>query len=81
MITVAVGAVLGLLFLLVYERGVRVGMDLNKGVEPAPIRSPVAVMKQRKEAKETKIQDDKIVEGMSNIFSYEGKAQPGGETT
>lgn len=74
---IIVGAVLGLCFFTVpifaYERGVRTGMRMSKGIEPAPVRSPIQVIEQHKETKETKIQDDKIAEGMANIFSYDGK--------
>lgn len=70
---IAFGLCLFLLPILAYERGVRMGMRMSKGIEPAPVRSPTEIIEQRKEAKEAKIQDDKIAEGMANIFSYDGK--------
>ena len=80
---IIIGAVLGLCFfavpILAYERGVRMGMRMTKGIEPAQIRSPTAVIEQRKEAKEVKVQEDALTKGITNLFSYTGKIQAGGE--
>ena len=86
-------AVVGLLFLCLwmiiwfcagtwlYRRGLNDGLSINHGASNIePITTPLKYIEQRKEFKATKAETDKIVEGMTNIFSYEGKAQ-GGETT
>lgn len=78
------GAALGLLFSIfgvwAYERGLRAGMRQTRGIEPEPIKGPVTVIAERKQAKVAKAETDRLAEGMRNIFSYNGDPQPkGGE--
>ncbi len=64
--------------LYTYRRGVSDGIRLSDGKPIEPVRSPVAVVQEYKESKEVKKQQDLINEGISNIFSYDGKPQKGG---
>jgi len=77
------GAALGLCFsvlaVVAYERGIRTGMRMVKGIEPAPIQTPLAAIAQRTEAKKDKAADDLTAQGIENLFSYTGKPQAGGE--
>lgn len=75
-------ATAGLLFLCsmilsiwIYERGMRAGMRREKGIEPEPLKSPLRIIEDRREAKATKAETDKIMEGMNNILSYTGDKQ------
>jgi hypothetical protein len=50
---------------------------LSEGKAIEPIRSPVAVVQEYKERKETEAQQDLINEGIANIFEYDPqKTQP-----
>jgi len=67
--------IIAVLAIWIYERGIRTQMRLEQRIEPAPIRSPVAILEQRREAKEIKQANDRIAEGMANIFGYTGDPQ------
>jgi len=60
-----------------YRRGISDGVRLSEGKPIEAIRSPVAVVQEYKEKKETEAAQDLINEGISNIFSYDPqKTQP-----
>jgi hypothetical protein len=86
--TIYVIAGLGLFFLCpaisiltvwVYERGIRAQIRREKGIEPEPIKTPLQIIDTRREAKQSKAQQDLITQGMANIFAYDGTPQRGGE--
>lgn len=66
------------LCLWAYREGIRTGMNLAKGIAPEPFKNPVQAIVERKEAKKAKAEEDAIVQGMNNIFSYDGTVQKGG---
>lgn len=62
-----------------YRKGLKDGLAIQNGAKTIePIRSPVQIMEQRREAKETKAQEDLLAQGLRNIFSYTGDAQAKG---
>jgi hypothetical protein len=77
-------AILGLCFFMVplwaYRKGLKDGLAINRGAgNIEPIRSPIQIMKQQKEVKAAKIQQDKMLEGLQNLLSYDGSKQEGSE--
>jgi len=77
--------ILGLMSMLticVYERGIRIGMRHEKGIEPEQIKGPVKIIQEYKQAKvdavaakEAKVEEDKLIQGITNLFAYTGKPQ------
>ena len=61
-----------------YRRGISDGVRLSEGKAIEPIRSPVAVVQEYKEKKETEAQQDLINEGIANIFEYDPQKRGGG---
>lgn len=81
-----VTALLGVLFfmaftLYAYRLGLMDGLRLQRGQQIEPIKTPLQVIDQRKERKETKKQDSLVQQGINNIFAYDGNPQKGGEKT
>jgi hypothetical protein len=58
-----------------YRRGLKDGIALNNNKPIEPIKSPVAVIQERREAKEIKEENDKIAQGLSNILNFDGTPQ------
>lgn len=77
--------ILGLMSMLaicVYERGIRTGMRHDKQQEPEQIKGPIKVIQEYKQAKvdavaakEAKVEEDKLIQGITNLFAYTGKPQ------
>jgi len=76
-------AVLGTAFFLVclfaYERGLAVGLRMGRGEPPEPIKGPVTAVREYKERKEAKAEADAFMQGLNNLFSYDGTPQKGAE--
>lgn len=60
---------LSLLLIITYNQGVRVGINLSKGIPPKPIKSPVKVMQEIKENTEAKKEADKLNQEFTDIMS------------
>ena len=73
-----VAIIFSILLLASYRRGISDGIRLSDGKAIEPIRSPVAVVQEHKENKAVKAEQDLVNEGLTNIFSYDGKPQKGG---
>lgn len=61
-----------------YRRGLRDGLALNQGAKTiAPIKSPLQVIEQRKEAKAAKEQPDSFIDnllkGHANMMAFTGE--------
>jgi len=73
------GIVFGLcLFLLpvwAYRRGIQDGINLSRGKPVEPFKGPVKAVQEYREAKETEKKNDELLEGLKNIFAYEGTPQ------
>lgn len=69
------GAIFGMCFFIVpiwaYERGLKAGMRVSKGIEPEPLKSPVQVISDHKQAKVEKKVTDAFIEGFNNIFGFD----------
>lgn len=69
-----IGAILGLGFFIIptwmYRKGLKDGLNIRKDKPLEPIRSPMKIIKEHKEAKETKKQSDLTAEGWKNIMHY-----------
>jgi hypothetical protein len=74
---IAFGLVFFLIPLMAYRKGIQDGLDVGKGKSLEPIKGPIAAIQEHKEIKTTKAQEDKIAEGIANIFSYDGKPRGG----
>lgn len=76
-------AVLGLCFFLIplwaYRKGLKDGLAINKGKEPEPIKTPVRMVTEAREAKKNQEETDKITQGLMNILRYDGTPQKVGE--
>lgn len=77
MIYTIIGAVLGLCFFIIpvwaYRKGLKDGLSVNSGKDIEPIRTPVAVIKDYKQAIENEKQTDILMEGFSNLMAYDGE--------
>lgn len=74
------GILFGCLFfvpLWAYRRGLKDGLALNQGKQPEPIKSPVAAVRDYKQAKVEKKQNDQLTEGLINLLNYNGERQGG----
>jgi len=77
--------ILGLMSMLaicVYERGIRTGMRHERGVEPEQIKGPIKAIQEYKQAKvdavvakEAKVEEDRLMQGITNLFAYTGQPQ------
>lgn len=77
------GTVYGLcLFILpvwMYRRGIKDGLSLSQGKQPEPLKTPVQAFKQARQAKVIKQEQDKLMQGLQNILSYDGTEQKAGD--
>lgn len=81
MINTIIGAVLGLCFFIVpvlaYREGIRVGMQIGKGIEPPKVQTPVETVKEivkdvheiKAEQEQLKV-DKKFNEDMSKLMAF-----------
>ena len=63
------------LFLWAYRRGIKDGLALKDNKPIEPIKSPVSVIKEVRQAKETKVKEDTDLQFMTNLFGYSGERQ------
>lgn len=88
MINTIIGAVLGLCFFIVpvlaYREGIRVGMQLSKGIEPPKVQSPIEVVKEVvKEVHDIKLEqeqakaDKKYNDDIAKLMAYYGGGMNG----
>lgn len=73
--SILIGLILGLsLFILplwAYRKGLKDGLSIAKGNNTiAPIKTPVQVVQEHKQAKVEMVAQDKFDEGLNNIFNY-----------
>lgn len=58
-----------------YRRGIKDGMALGDSKPLEPIKNPVKVIQEHKEAKETKKEADQFMQGLNNMLNYDGTPQ------
>jgi len=79
MVELIVGAVFGLCFFIVplwsYRRGLKDGLALKDNKPIEPIKTPLAVMSERTQAKEAKETENEQAQFISNLFGYSGEKQ------
>jgi len=77
------GTVIGLcLFILpmwAYRKGLKDGLNINQGKDIEPIKTPVRMVREAREAKKSQEETDKITQGLMNILTYDGTPQKAGE--
>ena len=74
------GIIIGVLFLFTFIVGFNTGLKVNKGEKieiPNPVVKVNEVMQDTKEAIAEQKQNALIMEGISNIFNYDGTPQKG----
>lgn len=77
---IAYGLCLFILPLLAYRRGLQDGLNVQQGKPVEPLKTPVQVVKEYRQAKEEQKKTDVILEGLANILAYDGEPQAkGGE--
>lgn len=83
MIFQILSVVLGLAFFIVplwaYRRGLKDGLAINQGKSIEPIQNPVQAVTKHYEQKKGKGEEDKMMQGLTNIMSYDGNPQKVGE--
>lgn len=84
LISVALGFGIFAVCLLGFYEGLRLGMRAAKGVEPKPIHSPVAVIKEKIQYKKAQKEAEKIADEWElfeqfNGYTDEEMAEMGGE--
>lgn len=76
MIDIILGALLGILFFmfpaLMYREGIRVGMQLNKGIEPPALKTPIQVVKAVIQEREQSKAEKKLNSDIETMFNYSG---------
>jgi len=63
------------LFLWAYRRGLKDGLALKDNKPIEPIKTPLAVMSERTQAKEAKETENEQAQFISNLFGYSGEKQ------
>jgi hypothetical protein len=63
------------LFLWSYRRGLKDGLALKDNKPIEPIKTPVAVIHERTEAKEISKEEKEQAQFMTNLFGYTGEPQ------
>ncbi len=76
-------AIFGLCFFIIplwaYRKGLKDGLNVTQGRAIEPIKTPLKLIEQHKEAKVTKAENDRIAQGLANLFAYDGTPQKGSE--
>jgi hypothetical protein len=76
MVNVIVGAFLGMCFfiipILAYREGVRLGMQINKGIEPPKLKNPITIAKEIKQEYEQSKEDKKYQNKLDRLLNYTG---------
>ena len=76
MITILISGVFGLCFFIVpalmYREGIRVGMQLNKGIEPPTLKTPIQVVKAVMQEREQSKSEKKLSSDIETMFNYSG---------
>lgn len=79
----ALSAVLGLCFFMLpmwaYRKGLKDGLAVGQGKAMEPIKTPVKIIQEHREAKQAKEEQDLFRDGLANILAYEGIAQKVGD--
>jgi hypothetical protein len=79
MLELIIGASIGALFSLVplwaYRRGLKDQINIKDNKPIEPIKTPVAVIQEHREAQQTKEESDLITQGLLNILNYNGTPQ------
>lgn len=63
------------LLLWAYRRGLKDGLRLKDNKPLEPIKTPVKVVSEAREAKQAKADSDKITQGLVNILNFDGNPQ------
>lgn len=76
MIEIITGASIAMFFfvvpILAYREGIRVGMQLNKGIEPPALKSPIQVVKEIKQEREQSKSEKKLSSDIDIMMNYSG---------
>lgn len=76
-VIIALAFLMSIFIISMYKSGVKDGMRLAKGKEPEQFKTPVQVVREHKEKQQIQAENDRITEGLANIFSYTGDPQGG----
>ena len=57
---------------LMYREGIRVGMQLNKGIEPPALKTPIQVVKAAIQEREQSKSEKKLSSDIETMFNYSG---------
>jgi hypothetical protein len=74
-IGIVVAVLFSCLFLWAYRRGIKDGLALKDNKPIEPIKTPVSVFEEVKQAKEVKEAENIQTQFMSNLFGYDGNPQ------
>jgi len=55
-----------------YREGIRQGMQLNKGIEPPALKSPIQVVKEIQQEHEQSKSEKKLTSDIETMFNYNG---------
>jgi hypothetical protein len=73
------GAAMAVLFscllLWAYRRGLKDGISIKADQPVEPIKTPIKIMQENKQAEEAKAANAKITEGLANILNFNGTPQ------
>ena len=76
MIEIITGASIAMFFcvvpILAYREGIRVGMQLNKGIEPPELKTPIQVVKAVIQEREQSKSEKKLSSDIETMFNYNG---------
>ena len=63
------------LLLWAYRRGLKDGLRLKDDKPLEPIKTPVKVVSEARDAKQAKADSDKVTQGLINILNFDGNPQ------
>lgn len=58
--------------ILAYREGIRVGMQLSKGIEPPAIRGPLQIVREGMQEREQSKSEKKLSSDIETMFNYNG---------
>lgn len=70
----ALAIVLFYCFYFAFKTGLKLGMDIAKGKEVEPVKTPIKVIQEIKEIKELEKKEREFQDGMKSILEYDPDA-------
>ena len=61
--------------ILAYRAGLRQGIELGKGKQIEPLKSPIKAIQAHRQVKKPTAKENEFMEGLNNLLNYDGTPQ------